>query len=581
MASKSLFRGAKGVSAKSPAADTKNEAGGLAYSLKAKEALAQLAATGCFNNTFYAKAEDQLTKVKELTTQCDPEFIGKLALYSREKGFLKDMPAFLVATLSGRVAEAHKVEEILLQQRAALRTEKRDVPVSLEAQIAAAHEEVERLNEIVWAVFPRVIDNGKMLKNFVQIVRSGEAGRKSLGTAPRRLIRSWFDTKTDEQVFFQSIGNDPSLGDIVSLVHPHPMTRERAALFGYLLDKTAGKFEGNDFVVSDAIPSVVADYERFKKEPQGETPKVPFEMLEGLPLSVEQWQELALRQSWQSLRQRLNLFNKKGAFKSADVVKAVAAKLADAQSISKARALPYQLLVAYLNMNAEMPREITNALQDAMEIATKNVPTVDDVVVIMPDISGSMHSPITGMQMNPKTGRVEQHTSKVRCIDVAAVIAASMLRVNPHAVIIPFESKALTDVRLNPRDSIMTNAQKLTALPCGGTNCSAALAAITTMGIRPALAMYVSDNESWMDSPRYGNWGGSRTETLRQWDLIKKGRSDARLVCNDVQPNTTSPAPSRNDILNVGGFSDQVFEVVKSFHSGSASSWVEVIESMT
>ena len=31
------------------------------------------------------------------------------------------------------------------------------------------------------AVFPRVIDNGKMLRNFVQVVRSGTVGRKSFG----------------------------------------------------------------------------------------------------------------------------------------------------------------------------------------------------------------------------------------------------------------------------------------------------------------------------------------------------------------------------------------------------------------
>lgn len=581
MSSKSLF-GSKGrASAKAPATDTKNEAGGWAYFLQAKEALSQLAVTGCFNNTFYAKADDQLAKVKDLASKCEPEFLGKLALYSREKGFLKDMPAFLVAHLSGRVSEAHKVEEKLLQSRTALRAEKRDVPASLEAQIVAAHEEVERLNEIVWSVFPRAIDNGKMLKNFVQIVRSGEAGRKSLGTASRRLIRAWFDTKSDEQVFFQSIGNDPSLGDIVALSHPHPMTQERAALYGYLRDKTIGKFEDKDFVVTDAAPAVVRSYEAFKKEPKGETPKVPFEMLEGLPLSKEQWQELAVRQSWQSTRQRLNTFLRKGAFESAEVVKAVAEKLRDPEQIARARAMPYQLLVAYLNVNSEMPQAITLALQDAVEIATKNIPVVDDVICVFPDISGSMHSPITGQQINPKTGKLEQHTTKVRCIEVAALIAASFLRVNPQTIIIPFESKALMDVRLNPRDSIMTNAQKLASLPCGGTNCSAALEAINRKGINPAIAMYVSDNESWIDSGRYGLWGGSPTATLGEWNKLKRRRPDAKLVCLDVQPYVTSQVPSRDDILNVGGFNDQVFEVVKAFYSGSASSWVELIEAVS
>jgi 60 kDa SS-A/Ro ribonucleoprotein len=573
MASKTLF-----ASKNASITNTTNEAGGIAYSMTAKEALAQLAVTGCFNNTFYVKAEDHLAKVKDLAAKCDPEFVGKLAIYSREKGFLKDMPAFLVAYLSSLCATANRDENQLMQQRAQIRKEKRDVPATLEADIAKAHEKAERLNAITRTAFLRAIDNGKMLKNFVQIVRSGETGRKSLGTTTRNMIRSWFASKNDEQVFFQSIGNDPSLGDIVALTHPRPETRERAALFAHLLGKETTKLGGETIVVATALPPVVAAYEAFRKEPKGDVPKVPFEMVEGLDLSVEQWQELAVRQSWQSLRQRLNTFHRKGAFASEAVVKAVAAKLADEEAIRRAKAMPYQLLVTYLNVSPEMPKAITNALQDAVEIATRNIPVIDDVVVLMPDVSGSMHSSVTGQRVSPKTGRVETHTSKVRCIDVAALVAASFLRVNPQTYVIPFVERAFTDVRLNPKDSIMTNAEKLASLPYGGTNCSAALEVINRLGLKPALSMFVSDNESWVDSPRHGAASGSRTETMRQWKSIRHRRSDAKLVCNDIQPYMTTQAQSREDILNVGGFSDAVFEVVKQFVSGSATNWVSIIE---
>ncbi len=51
MANKNLFASATSVI---PRADTRNEAGGLAYRLAPKHALAQLAATGCFNGVYYA-----------------------------------------------------------------------------------------------------------------------------------------------------------------------------------------------------------------------------------------------------------------------------------------------------------------------------------------------------------------------------------------------------------------------------------------------------------------------------------------------------------------------------------------------
>ena len=62
------------------------------------------------------------------------------------------------------------------------------------------------------AVFDRVIDDGKMLRNFVQIVRSGVVGRKSLGTMPKRLVQRWLAARTDEQFFRASVGQHPVAG---------------------------------------------------------------------------------------------------------------------------------------------------------------------------------------------------------------------------------------------------------------------------------------------------------------------------------------------------------------------------------
>ena len=53
MANKNLF---SSVNATLPRANAVNEAGGAAYAFEAKHALAQLAATGCFNGVFYAIA---------------------------------------------------------------------------------------------------------------------------------------------------------------------------------------------------------------------------------------------------------------------------------------------------------------------------------------------------------------------------------------------------------------------------------------------------------------------------------------------------------------------------------------------
>lgn len=58
------------------------------------------------------------------------------------------------------------------------------------------------------------------------------------------------------------------------------------------------------------------------------------------------------------------------------------------------------------------------------------------------------------------------------------------------------------------------------------------------------------------------------------------GRADAPLVCIDIQPYAHTQARTCADILNVGGFSNQVFTLVSEFAGGTmdAEHWVGVIE---
>ena len=517
MANKNLFQTVKGMF--TPKADAINEAGGLAYKFSPKAALAQYAATGCFNQIFYADAGEQLEKVLALATELDAEFVAKVAIYAREKGFMKDMPALLVAVLSTK-------DKAIFEK-----------------------------------TFPRVIDNGKMLRNFVQIMRSGAVGRKSLGSLPKRLVREWFETRKAEQIFKQSVGQSPSFADVLKMVHPKPSDGEKEALYGY--------FTGRE-IDRDKLPEIVKQFERFKNGEASEVPNVPFQMLTALPISTKEWTEIARNAAWQMTRMNLNTFQRHGVFADARMVELIANRLRDREAIKRAKVFPYQLLVAFkaASNNSQIPREITEALQDAMEIATENVPEITGKVFVFPDVSGSMSAAVTGFRKGS--------TSAVRCIDVAALVAASILRKNPTAKVLPFEH-SIVNVALNPRDSVMTNASKLAAIGGGGTNCSAPLFELNRRAAKADVLIYVSDNESWIDSNR--PWS-SGTETMIQWNAFKARNAGARLVCIDIQPNAHTQAQERADILNVGGFSDQVFNLVAEFAGGTldAGHWVGVIE---
>ncbi|MGH9428713.1 MAG: hypothetical protein ACRD2L_20700, partial [Terriglobia bacterium] len=98
MANKTLFKSLIGKLM--PATDALNEERAPAYELSPKHQLAQYAATGCLNTTFYASADEQLAKVLELCADIDAEFIAKTAVLCRERARMKDMPALLCVVLS-------------------------------------------------------------------------------------------------------------------------------------------------------------------------------------------------------------------------------------------------------------------------------------------------------------------------------------------------------------------------------------------------------------------------------------------------------------------------------------------------
>ncbi len=515
MANKTLFASLKG--ALIPAAPARNEAGGPAYVFTPEHALAQYAATGCLNSTFYADARAQLETVLDLCGRVEPAFLAKTAVYCRQRAFMKDMPALLLAALSRR--------DPALMDR----------------------------------VFDRVVDSGRLLRTFVQIVRSGSTGRKSLGSAPKRCVRRFLETRSDESVFHASVGNEPSLVDIVKMVHPRPATPSREALYRYLIGRE---------VAREALPPLVRHFEDFKARGRVDVPNVPFQMLAALPLSARDWREIARHGSWQMTRMNLNTFARHGVFDSHEMTQLVAARLRTASELAAARVFPYQVLAAYCSADEAVPRAVREALEDAMELAIANVPSVHGQVYICPDVSGSMRSPITGHRRGS--------TTAVKCVEAAALVAAAMLRRNRHAEVLPFE-QAVVRLRLSARDSVMTNAMRLASVGGGGTCVSAPLALLNRRKARGDLVVVVSDNESWVDAG-----GGRGTATLREWQRFRERNPAARLALIDLQPYETTQAVEREDILNIGGFSDQVFEVLADFAAGrlGGDHWVGRIEAV-
>jgi 60 kDa SS-A/Ro ribonucleoprotein len=147
---------------------------------------------------------------------------------------------------------------------------------------------------------------------------------------------------------------------------------------------------------------------------------------------------IARQMGTQALRMNLNTLLRHEVFgqnlTDTEMIDYVVGRIADADEIRQSRQFPYQYLTAYLNAGSEVPQKIKTALHQAAEIACGNIPKLAGPVVIGLNTSGSMSSPVTGH-------RGRGATTKMRCVDVAALFAATILRRNPDSVVVPFDTQ--------------------------------------------------------------------------------------------------------------------------------------------
>ena len=324
----------------------------------------------------------------------------------------------------------------------------------------------------------------------------------------------------------------------------------------------------------DALPTLVRQYENYKATREGDVPKVDFRLLDALGLNEAEWKAIARNAGWTMTRMNLNTFSRHGVFGDKELVKLIADRLRNPEEIARARIFPYQLLATWVATadGSQVPYEVSSALQDAMEIAIDNVPAIGGNIILAPDTSGSMKSSVTGDRVGS--------TSAVRCVDVAALFTSALLRKNPAATLMPFDTKVHDASRINARDTVLTNAKKLAAFGGGGTNCSCVLAKLNAQQAKADAVIYISDNESWIDSGHWYYGEKEGTSMLSEWEKFQRRNKNAKLICMDLTPRDNSQVKERPNILQVGGFSDAVFDVVASFieRGNEINHWVAEIE---
>lgn len=497
---------------------TINEAGGVTHRLSDEEALAQLVVTGTFHNTVYVSGEQQLADVLHLSGNCSPEFIAKLAVYARKHAFMKDTPALLLAHLSTRNTALFK------------------------------------------RVFPLIVNNMKMLRNFVKVMRSGAVGRKSLGSAPKKLIQKYLTESNHVDLFKESIGNDPSLADIIKMVHPRPVDDVQKNFFAYTL--------GSKYSL-ESLDDLIQDFEAFKKNNTGlNPPDINFQFLSNIKMNQEQWVKVAMNMSWHTLRMNLNTLARNKVLDSPEIVEVLAQKLEDPEAIKYSKVFPFQIFNTLRNIQTNNGR-IVRALDAALHHSLKNVPEFSAKTAVFVDVSGSMGAPVLGDVSYTRT------SAAVSAREAAALFAAAIKAKNENnATVFAFHTRVEDSVtkEINNAKGVRAIANAINRSPSGGTSCSSTVQFLLSQKMVDFDNIVIlSDNESWAD--------GANGTLGKVFKKYCEYNPKAKMVCVDIAPNTTTPSHNKKT-LNIGGFSDSIFTTIESFLKDDQNNLLKTIYSV-
>lgn len=182
---------------------TTNHEGAPAYTLDAFTELYSLVVTSTLSAKYYEKAEDTLTRLRILVKQVDdPVLVGKLAVYAREKMYLRTLPIVLAVELARNYKGAVVGKTI--------------------ARV------IQRADEISEVLAYYQYANG----------RTGTKRLNKLSKQVQRGVAAAFNKFDEYQLAKYNRDTEIKLKDALFLTHPKPVNKEKQVVFDRLVAGT-------------------------------------------------------------------------------------------------------------------------------------------------------------------------------------------------------------------------------------------------------------------------------------------------------------------------------------------------------
>ncbi len=319
----------------------KNYEGGESYRLTPELELYTAVVTASLSDKYYEGSDKQMQRISKLVNQVSPEFVAKLAIYTRTQMNLRSVPLLLIVLLS----KIHNGDDLVAR--------------TIEKTVLRADEITELLM-------------------CYQLLNPSE-GKKKLAKLSRQIqngLKLAFN-RFDEYQFAKYDRNNAevTLRDALFLVHPKAKDAKQQTLFDKIVKKELEVPYTWETELS-ALGQVIS------KEEKTEAFRA-------------KWEELIFSGRVGYMALLRNLRNMLNAQASGKAMHQVADLLADPDQVRNSKQLPFRFLSAFREIKGvENPHTqyLMSALEKAIKHSTTNIEGFDEQtsVLLACDVSGSM-----------------------------------------------------------------------------------------------------------------------------------------------------------------------------------------------
>lgn len=508
--------------------NTVTNEGAPSFKMDYKLELYQAVVTTLFGEgKFYESGDQRAKRITRLVRRCvekgEADFVAKLAVYTRERMYLRSIPVFLTVTLAKvlREVEGAKYEKIR----------------ALTTRVIQRADELRDTFAAAEAIFGDPKDN-KVFKR----------------VAPKALLKGMGDAfnKFDGYQFKKYSGGKGAVkfSDVMRVVHPIPESKEKSELFKQVM---AGTLPAIDTWETQSAALGQTEYET--EEDKAEAVKA-------------MWQDHANspKQGYMAKLRNLRNYTQHGV----DLTNVID-HLTNPLAVAKSKQLPFRFYTAYRELGGETVTSrrygsagsgyddtdkvigspgLLGALEDAFDLSVSNLPDLGDDVLIIVDQSGSMWSSVSGK-------------STAMCCEIGGVLGAAVwynqvVNLGKKAMVAGFACKGKV-YNWSKRTSSLSAAKQMMNTNLGvSTRINTAWQAAKDAGLKPSTIVVLSDMQMTADGSYYGH-----NDIMNPEDY---GLADANTlkISVNLQGYDNTPLAVNNGWYQIAGWSDKIFDVIEA-----------------